>query len=378
MPSPKVFISYAREDILTARKLHAVLRAGGAQPWLDELDLLPGQRWKEAISAAIKESRYFIILISKHSVEKRGFVNREIRLGLEILDEFPESQIYLIPARIDNVMPHFEKLRNLHFVDLFADWDTGVSKLLLTMDLREPLAQDLSAKNIYISSDWVEDGLELHAESIAIPAKETSELFRSWLDWIPKFLVQETPKAKDSNEALEKAFVLATIRAAKDVYGQVPGEYEMGRGSSVLSRKMNLFYAFSRAAFFKARERGIELSDYVFEAKNRPQQNKVGATMDNTTEQSRLLLRTMLLNYVRRAFNVSLNEVERFESAMRQFPPWEPIVEEVYEVNEGSIQKSFKELRSIEPKMTDNEIVDGLTQNLIRACLIEKFPSEDD
>jgi hypothetical protein len=44
----------------------------GLDPWLDTQSLLGGQNWKIAIKDAIKNSRYFIPLLSSNSVEKVG------------------------------------------------------------------------------------------------------------------------------------------------------------------------------------------------------------------------------------------------------------------------------------------------------------------
>ena len=64
MANLQIFISYAREDVEAARKLYRDLKNAELNPWLDEEVLLPGQNWKSAIKKAIKESRFFIALLS--------------------------------------------------------------------------------------------------------------------------------------------------------------------------------------------------------------------------------------------------------------------------------------------------------------------------
>ncbi|HAO21517.1 MAG TPA: serine/threonine-protein kinase pkn1, partial [Desulfobacteraceae bacterium] len=52
------------------------LKNAGLEPWLDTEDLLPGQLWKTAIDKAIRESSYFLVLLSFNSVTKeKGFIN---------------------------------------------------------------------------------------------------------------------------------------------------------------------------------------------------------------------------------------------------------------------------------------------------------------
>ncbi|MGC1931965.1 MAG: toll/interleukin-1 receptor domain-containing protein, partial [Candidatus Nitrosopolaris sp.] len=96
-----VFLSYAREDSDAAKRLYEDLKNDGLSPWLDKESLLPGQNWEIEIRKAIKNSRYFIALLSSNSVDKRGFVQKEFKFALEVLDEVPESQIFVIPARLN-------------------------------------------------------------------------------------------------------------------------------------------------------------------------------------------------------------------------------------------------------------------------------------
>jgi len=125
-----VFISYARNDQVAAKRIYDRLILEGIEPWIDSVSLLPGQEWRLAITNAIRESRYFLALLSSNSVGRRGFVQREIKEALELFDEFPEMEIYIIPVRLDECNPSHERLRDLHYVDLFPSWDDGFYNLL--------------------------------------------------------------------------------------------------------------------------------------------------------------------------------------------------------------------------------------------------------
>lgn len=126
----KIFISYAREDYLSARRLFDELKAAGFNPWLDKEHLLPGHRWEVEIEKAIRDSNFFVALLSSRSVAKRGFVQREIRRALDVLDQIPEADIYLIPTRLDECTLAHNALRNIQWVDLFPDWETGFEMIL--------------------------------------------------------------------------------------------------------------------------------------------------------------------------------------------------------------------------------------------------------
>jgi hypothetical protein len=128
--SLKVFLSYAREDIASAQRLYDNLRAEGADVWFDKYSLVPGQNWETEIVQAIRGSRFFLALLSAKSVNKKGYVQKEIKQALDVLDEYPETGIFLIPVRLDNCKPTYEKLRHLQWVDMFPDWDDGLAHIL--------------------------------------------------------------------------------------------------------------------------------------------------------------------------------------------------------------------------------------------------------
>lgn len=128
--SKTVFISYAVEDMESAKKLNEDLKRAGISTWFDKESLLPGQNWPLTIINAIKECRYFLTLLSSRSVTKRGFINKELKKALNIFEEFPESDIYIIPIRLDPCFPTYNKISELHMVDMYPIWREGINKIL--------------------------------------------------------------------------------------------------------------------------------------------------------------------------------------------------------------------------------------------------------
>jgi hypothetical protein len=131
--SPKVFLSYAREDIKSAQHLFNDLRNAGVEVWFDQVSLLPGHKWKVAIQQAIEKNRFFIALLSTKSVNKMGYVQKELKEALDILDQYPESSIFLIPVRLDACNTSYERLRDLQWVDMFPDWNNGLARILKSL-----------------------------------------------------------------------------------------------------------------------------------------------------------------------------------------------------------------------------------------------------
>jgi TIR domain len=132
----RVFISYAREDLDRAKTLYDDLTRVGINVWLDKISLLPGQKWKTAIREAIEKSRYFIALLSRNSIETRGYIHKELKEALDVLDTFPPQAIYVIPARLDDCDLSYQELRKINYVDLFPDWHEGVKKIIYAISYK--------------------------------------------------------------------------------------------------------------------------------------------------------------------------------------------------------------------------------------------------
>ena len=111
-----------QEDIQAAQRLYTDLKKAGLAPWLDRENILPGQKWRPAIRDAIKNSRYFLALFSSNSVEAGGYVKKQLKEALDILDQFPSTDIFIIPARLDNCKVSEDRINELVMVDLFPDW----------------------------------------------------------------------------------------------------------------------------------------------------------------------------------------------------------------------------------------------------------------
>jgi len=127
----KAFISYAREDFELAGHLYDDLKKAGLDPWMDKKNLIPGQNWKQAIKAAIQKSDFFIALLSTKSVGKRGYFQKEINYAMDVLQEIPPNEIFTIPVRLDDCDVPYAALHDIHWADLFPDYQQGLESLLL-------------------------------------------------------------------------------------------------------------------------------------------------------------------------------------------------------------------------------------------------------
>ena len=132
------FISYAPEDEEKVKSLYQKLFNAGFKPWMDKIDILPGERWQSSIRKAIQRSDFFLACLSANSVNKRGWIQREIKVALDIWQEKLEDDIYLIPVRLEDCeVP--ESLRDFQWVDLFEEygWERLVKALRVGIRRRE-------------------------------------------------------------------------------------------------------------------------------------------------------------------------------------------------------------------------------------------------
>ena len=134
-----VFISYAREDKKSAKRLYDCLQLqNGVQPWLDSEQLLPGVAWEDEIMKAMRQCHLIVLLLSSKSVTKEGYVQKEIREALDRLASFPPGRIFVVPARLHECSPDHQQLRKLHWVDLFPDWDEGFARIVKVIERERP------------------------------------------------------------------------------------------------------------------------------------------------------------------------------------------------------------------------------------------------
>jgi formylglycine-generating enzyme required for sulfatase activity len=135
----RVFLCHATGDKPAVRALHQRLCAEGIDAWLDEEKLLPGQKWQFEIPKAVRASDVVIVCLSRKSINKAGYVQKEITFALDVADEQPEGAIFLIPARLEECdVP--DRLSQWHWVSLFEE--RGYDRLMRALRAR---AADLGA-----------------------------------------------------------------------------------------------------------------------------------------------------------------------------------------------------------------------------------------
>lgn len=138
-PRLRVFLAHAAEDKDQVRRAYGQLLAEGIEPWLDEEDLVGGAEWEREISKAVSAADAVLVFLSTRAVTKAGYVQKEIKLALDVAERQPENTIFLIPVRLESCKVP-ERLVSRQWIDLYEH--QGWEKLLHALRRR---AKDVGA-----------------------------------------------------------------------------------------------------------------------------------------------------------------------------------------------------------------------------------------
>ncbi len=146
----KVFLCHSSNDKPAVRELYQKLRAKPwIDPWLDEEELFPGMDWNMEIEKAVEAADAIIVCLSKGSITKEGYVQRELRIVLDFADYKPEGTLYIIPVRLEECeLPR--SLRKWQYADYFLgkSRDKSFEKILDSLRKRaEKLSLLIQAKD---------------------------------------------------------------------------------------------------------------------------------------------------------------------------------------------------------------------------------------
>jgi len=133
----RVFLCHSSNDKPAVRELYQKLRAEPwIQPWLDEEELYPGQDWNMEIEKAVEAADAIIVCLTKNSINKEGYVQRELRIVLDFADYKPEGTVYIIPVRLEECEPP-RRLRAWQYADYFeGQRERALERLLISLKKR--------------------------------------------------------------------------------------------------------------------------------------------------------------------------------------------------------------------------------------------------
>jgi hypothetical protein len=144
-----VFISYVREDKAMVQRLASELEQHGVEVWLDRDRLRPGMRWQAAIRRAIEDGAFFIACFSEHlAARQRSYMNEELVIAIDAVRRQPSDRGWFLPVLLspnaavpDRLIGAGETLHDIHYVELYGDWDDGIRRLVAVIQPRSAAAQ---------------------------------------------------------------------------------------------------------------------------------------------------------------------------------------------------------------------------------------------
>jgi len=127
--APIVFVSYAHADAehpLLRRLLDDLREHTDLSLWLDTEQINVGDSIIQRINQGVLYSDFFLFVISRNT-RRLLWPNQELRLALS--RQFTTMRAFVIPIRIDDA-PVPSEIADVHFLDLWRDYDSGLSNLL--------------------------------------------------------------------------------------------------------------------------------------------------------------------------------------------------------------------------------------------------------
>lgn len=214
----RVFLCHASQDKPAVWKLHRYLKQHGVQPWLDQEDLLPGQNWEVEIPKALFSSDVILVCISKNSVDKEGYVQKEISFALDKALEKPEGTIFVIPVKLEECdIP--KRLGRYQWVDLSRV--DGRKRLLLGLNKRAfDLGEEVSpvvledarqrktapkpAASDIVESEKAEQEVKAKAEGEAAEETAREQAEREEKERIVREAAEKAQRGKNAREFVER------------------------------------------------------------------------------------------------------------------------------------------------------------------------------
>lgn len=111
MPRGAIFISYAREDVATVRKIKLLLEEAGCVVWFDLERLNPGDNWSGELEDEVsKRCSLFISVVSRTTETKdEAYYHKERTWAAERAKQFSRGEPFYVPVVIDDSSRNFKR-----------------------------------------------------------------------------------------------------------------------------------------------------------------------------------------------------------------------------------------------------------------------------
>lgn len=280
----KVFISYATEDYQYADKLHGFLSENGFSLWMDKKDLLPGNNWLYEIQVQLRKADFVILLFSHNSVNKRTTVQKEFNLAMQYCEERLDSDIYIIPVKIDDCEPA-EKFKKIQWID-YSSTD-AFEKILKSLNLqRSSIIKEENIKKSRISGFEYEE----KENKNQLGERDPKQLYEIYY---PIFKNESNESLKELNIIIQNIVLQYILDARTNYYSYLKDSSKEDFTNEEDSRE------YAKIKFEVLNKNFISFTDFTFSYTTGSAHENYGTTGHNylTNPLRKLLLDDLFENY---------------------------------------------------------------------------------
>lgn len=139
--APVVFLCYARDDAPRVEHIANGLRQNGLRTWRDVDSLRGGDRWDSMIRSTLRNDVDYVVVAESQSLVRkaaeRSYVNREIKIALDVQDEYALPRVFLIPVLLDGPDNQRDELSRFQGIDLAQDGAVDMLARAIKRDMAE-------------------------------------------------------------------------------------------------------------------------------------------------------------------------------------------------------------------------------------------------
>jgi hypothetical protein len=100
---PRIFISYAKEDVRYADELRRLLKLADFDPWIDSAGLLGGEAWEARLGEVIRTSDFVVALLSEYTAG--GYQEKELRVAMGNVPDGRNANVpFVLPCAIGGLL----------------------------------------------------------------------------------------------------------------------------------------------------------------------------------------------------------------------------------------------------------------------------------
>jgi ABC-type cobalamin/Fe3+-siderophores transport system ATPase subunit len=157
----KVFLSYSPTDQEIVRKIYNGLQQAGFLPWMDAVNIMPGDLIESAINEAMDISEVFVFIASNSSSLSLKW-NNELLKASDIKKARRRHSVLIVPALLEEDADLPEDLNKIRYLDFSSDINQGMYELIEMLkkfetrkyqhDMYKPSSTFRVSRNLLISN----------------------------------------------------------------------------------------------------------------------------------------------------------------------------------------------------------------------------------